>query len=218
MGNNYVYGYSGPPFNFLGHFCQSQQAAFNSWVNARTGNFPATQTFFQIRAAQLRRTAGVLEKFYSTLNDEKLAPTFVKATWQPGSNGWFGYTWRDDHLPMIAMADIKDYLQEPLQRQDEGVFQMNHIRTLIERQEDNAQKASISANRISELLTKITGYFSKQEYQAVLIEDQTDVYPAGSSQPRYRVHQFDVPTQYEQEQFARVAPGGTVQLKQTIQQ
>src|SRR5208283_2519239 len=145
-GNGYVYGYTGPPFNFLGHFSKTQQNAFNAWVRAREKSFPAIQQHFQIRAEQLRKTAGVLEQFYSTLNDETLAPTFKKTVWKPGSQGAFDYPYRDDQLPMIAMSQIKDYMKEQFQRQDESVFAMNYLRNIIEKTEDKAEKAFLAMN------------------------------------------------------------------------
>jgi hypothetical protein len=205
--NGYVYGYSGPPFNFLGNMSFSQQQAFNAWVRAREKNFAAIQQHYQIRAEQLRKTAGVLEQFYSTLNDESLSPTFKKAPWQPGPQGHFNYVFRDDQLPMVAMSQIKDYMREQFLRQDESVFAMNHIRNLIEKTEDKAEKAFLAMNptqfsndTVENLITRVNSYFSQPEYQAVLVNDQTDVYPKNSSQPRFRVHQLDAPTQWEIEQ------------------
>lgn len=214
-GNGYVYGYSGPPFNFLGHFSKSQQDAFNAWVRARESNFPAIQQHFQIRAAQLRKTAGVLEEFYSSLNDESLTPTFKKVPWKPGSQGHFDYPYRDDQLPMVTMYQIKDYMKEQFQRQDESVFAMNQIRNLIEKTEDRAEKAFLAANptqfydeTVEGLISRVNSYFSQPEYEAVLVNDQTDVYPTGTTQPRFRVNQLDAPTQWEIEQVTS-APAGT---------
>ena len=215
MGNGYVYGYTGPPFNWQGSFDTTQWNAFNTWVNARTGNFPAIQQFYQIRAACLRKTSGVLEKFYSTLNDEMLAPTFNKAPWKPGPQGHFNYPFRDDHLPSVTVGQIKLYMKEQFQRQDESVWTMNQMRNLIEKTEDNAEKAFLAVNptqwtneTIPTLIQRINGYFGSPEYEAVLLMDQTNVYPAGTTQPRFRVHQLDIPTQWEIEQNT-MAPAGT---------
>src|SRR5271154_3491948 len=215
MGNGFVYGYTGPPFNWQGSFDTTQWNAFNTWVNARTGNFPAIQQFYQIRAACLRKTSGVLEKFYSTLNDEMLAPTFNKAPWKPGPQGHFNYPFRDDHLPSVTVGQIKLYMKEQFQRQDESVWTMNQMRNLIEKTEDNAEKAFLAVNptqwtneTIPTLIQRINGYFGSPEYEAVLLMDQTNVYPAGTTQPRFRVHQLDIPTQWEIEQMTS-APAGT---------
>jgi len=213
--NGFVYGYTGPPFNFLGHMSFTQQQAFNTWVRAREKNFAPIQQHFQIRAEQLRKTAGVLEKYYSTLNDELLAPTFQKAVWKPGPQGHFDYPYRDDQLPMIAMYQIKDYMKEQFQRQDESVFAMNYIRNIIEKTEDKAEKASQAVNStqfsnqtVENIITTINGYFGSPEYEAVLVNDQTDTYPEGSKQPRFRVNQLDIPTQWEVEQISE-APAGS---------
>lgn len=214
--NGYVYGYTGPPFNFLGNFSTTQWNAFQGYVNSARLNLSAIQLHYQIRAAQQRKTAGVLEKFYSS-GSPSLAPTFTKAPWKPGPNGWFGYVQRDDHLPMVALSQIKDILRDQFQWQDEGVFQMNQLRNLIEKNEDKAQKAKEGTGNIATLITAINGYFAKPEYQAALVKDQTDVYPAGTTQPRFRVHQLDVPTQWEQEQHARATPGGSVDIKEKAQ-
>jgi hypothetical protein len=222
-GNGYVYGYTGPPFNFLGHFSKTQQNAFNAWVRAREKNFPAIQQHFQIRAEQLRKTAGVLDQFYATLNDESLAPTFNKKPWKPGPQGHFNYPFRDDQLPMVAMSQIKDYMKEQFQRQDESVFAMNYIRNVIEKTEDKAEKAfqamnatQFTNNTVENLITRINGYFSQPEYEAVLVNDQTDVYPAETTQPRFRVHQLDIPTQWEVEQMtsATAGTGKTVDIEE----
>lgn len=223
MGNGYIYGYTGPPFNFQGHFCTTQWNAFTAWVNARTGNFPAIQQFYQIRAAQLRKTSGVLEKFYSSVNDEKLSPTFNKQPWKPGPQGHFNYPFRDDQLPSVAVGQIKDYMKDQFQRQDEGVWAMNQMHNLIEKTEDRAEKAFLAMNptqwtneTIPTLIQRINGYFGMPEYEAVLVMDQTNVYPTGSTKPRFRVHQLDIPTQWEIEQntLAPAGTGATVDVKE----
>lgn len=230
--NPYTYAYSGPPFNWLGHVSESQWNAFQSWYNngvppspAPSGfttasdpdSWKATQQHYQIRAQQLRKTAGALEQFYATVNDEKLAATFAKAAWQPPTSGYTQYVNRDDQLPMVAMGQIKVFLKERLQRQDEAVFHMNHIRNVIEKTEDKAEYAADGASSVADLIAKINGYFALPEYSAVLVRDQSDVYPAGSKTPRYRVHELDSPTVWEMEQHGRVAPGDAVDLKEGAQ-
>ena len=64
------------------------------------------------------------------------------------------------------------------------------------------------SDTVSTLITRINGYFSLPEYEAVLVNDQQDVYPSGTTQPRFRVHQLDIPTQWEVEQ-ATSTPAGT---------
>ena len=230
--NPYTYAYKGPPFNWLGHASESQWNAFQSWYNNGVPPSPAPSGFttasdpdswtaikqhYQIRAQQLRKTAGALEQFYATVNDEKLAATFTKAAWQPPTSGYTQYVNRDDQLPMVAMGQIKVFLKERLQRQDEAVFHMNHIRNVIEKTEDKAEYAADGASSVADLIAKINGYFALPEYSAVLVRDQSDVYPAGSTTPRYRVHELDDPTVWELEQQGRVAPGDPVDLKEGAQ-
>lgn len=191
----YKYALPGPPFNFLGHFSNTQKVALEAWVNARLGYFANIQTFYQIRAEQLRKTAGLLEKFYATENDQTLKPTFQKEAWQPGPQGHFPYAFRNDVLPGVTMSNIKGALQPQLQRDDEGMFWMNHVRTLIERMEDDAQYASTAAADVKQWMADIDRMFSLPEYAAVLVQDQTDQY---KGEPRFRVHQLDQPTAWEQ--------------------
>ena len=215
----YRYAYSGPPFNWLGNFSKTQWDSFQTWYGGNpAGRWNGIKLHYQIRAQQLRKTAGALEQFYQTANDDKLSPTFGKAAWQPPTSGWFPYVQRDDQLPMVAMSSIKAYLKEQLQRQDDSVFHMNHVRNLIEKTEDKAQSANDASTGVPELIGQINGYFAIPRFSAVLVNDQTDVYPAGSSNPRYRVKQLDNPTQFEQEQVGRVAiPGDAVALKEEPQ-
>jgi hypothetical protein len=184
---------------------------------ANSGGSMTTQLHYQIRAQQLRKTAGALEQFYQTLNDDPLAPTFAKAAWQPPTTGYFQYAHRDDHLPMAAMGQIKTYLKDRLQRQDEAVFHMNHARNIIEKIEDKAQYQFDAKTQVPNLISQINGYFALPQYAPVLVKDQTDVYPANSTTPRYRVHELDNPTTWELEQHGRALPGGPVDLKETPQ-
>ena len=184
---------------------------------ANSGGSMTTQLHYQIRAQQLRKAAGALEQFYMTVNDEQLSTTFTKAAWQPASAGHFQYAHRDDHLPMVAMGKIKGYLKERLQRQDDSVFHMNHARNIIEKVEDKAQYQSDAMTQVPNLISQINGYFALPQYAPVLVKDQTDVYPAGSTTPRYRVHELDPPTIWEMEQHARAVPGGSINLKETPQ-
>jgi hypothetical protein len=130
---------------------------------------------------------------------------------------------------MVAMSQIKDYMKEQFQRQDEAVFAMNHLRNVIEKTEDKAEKAYQAMNptqfyneTVGSLLTRINSYFSSPEYEAVLVNDQTDVYPTGTTQPRFRVHQLDIPTQWEIEQmtltYGTTVTGPQVNIKEVADQ
>lgn len=211
----YRYAYSGPPFNFLGTFSETQKNAFKTWLNTRLSKFTDIEVFYQIRANNLRKTAGLLERYYSVAstsinNDEVLTPTFTKVEWQPGANGYFVPAPRNDHVPMVMVSQIKKYYQQQLNRQDESMFHMNHLRNLIEKAEDNAQYADDALTQIPVLLQGIEGLFAQPQYQAVLVKDQSDQY-LGS--PRFRVNPLDDPTPYELEQHNKSTPGAKVNLK-----
>jgi len=208
--SKFVYAYPGPPFNWLGTFSETQKNTFTAWLNARLNKFPDIQTFYQIRATNLRKTAGVLEMWFQTLNDEILAPTFNKVEWQPGPDTYFVPTPRGDHIPMVTVSRIKKLFKEQLDRQDESVFHMNHLRTIIEKTEDLAQFANDTASQIPILLQQIESLFAQPQYQAVLVKDQTDQY---LGEPRFRVHPLDTPTRYELEQHNRSTPGAPINLK-----
>jgi uncharacterized phage infection (PIP) family protein YhgE len=203
----YVYAYPGPPFNFLGTFSETQKNTFEAWLNARLSKFSSIQTFYQIRANNLRKTAGVLEQWYQTDNDEVLAPTFKKVEWQPGPNGYFVPTPRNDHIPMITVSAIKKLYKEQLDRQDESVFHMNHLRNLIEKTEDLAQYANDAITQTPQLIQQIESYFTQPQYQAVLVKDISDQY---AGQPRFRVNPLDAPTEWELEQHNRATPGAPI--------
>lgn len=189
----------------------------NASNTTNVGSVVTPQIHYQIRAQQLRKTAGALEQHYQTANDDNLAATFTKAAWQPPQSGYFQYAHRDDHLPMVAMGQIKSYLKDRLQRQDDSVFHMNHARNIIEKVEDKAQYQLDAKTQIPNLIAQINNYFSLPQYAPVLVKDQSDVYPAGSTTPRYRVHELDNPTVWELEQAGRALPGGPVNLKETPQ-
>lgn len=220
----YKYALPGPPFNFLGHFSQTQLGNLQTWVNARTGKLPAVQQHYQIRAQQLRKMAGALEQFAATVNDQKLITAFVKEAWQPGKDGQFNYAYRDDHIPMVNVSALKAYLQPMFQRDDELWFFINHIRTQIEKMEDAAQYANDAVNstsknitnsNVKQLMSNIAALFANPQYQAVLVNDQSDQYGAGDAAgPRFRVHQFDSPTQWELERANHSSPQTPIQIKE----
>jgi hypothetical protein len=226
------YAYAGPPFNWLGHFSLSQWQAMQGWISARQEDIPEVSTFHRIRAEQLRKTAGVLEQYYSSVYpdeegsyDEALAPTFQKPVWAPGPYGHFNQAVSDDHLPMVMVGRIKKGMQDMFQRHDDAVYYMNQVRCLIEKHEDLAQYASDFAKspaggtqtnprNLAGLISKINSYFSKPEYQTVLVDDvnQSNMY---EGQPYTRVNNADPPTQWELEQFNHSLPSDPIMLKDT---
>ena len=221
----FKYAYSHPPFNFLGRFTLSQWQSFQTWVAQRKDNFPAISQFHQIRAQQLRKTAGLLEQFYSTQNDQVLAPTFSKELFSPGANGHFSFPHDDDQVPMVMMTRIKTRFKEMLQRDEEAVFAMNQIRCLIEKQEDAAQvnhdfiqpsnsKTNDNPQTLQPLLDKINSLFSKPEYVSVLVDD-VNANNQYKGQPYYRVNQADAPTQWELEQMNHADANTPISIKET---
>jgi hypothetical protein len=206
------YTYPGPPFNWLGTFTTSQKNAFEAWVNTRTSNFAPIQTWYQIRAQQLRKAAGLLENYNQNYTADALQPTFLKPSWQPGPQGhWVGNP-RNDQFPMVAVSNIKGYMQPQFEADDEAMFFMNHLRTLIERNEDEAQYANEAAAAIKVDIANVESYFTQPQYQAVLVDDvnAANMY---NGQPFFRVNPLDAPTQFELEQHGRVKPGAPVNLK-----
>ena len=216
MGYPWAYAYAGPPFHWLGSFSMSQWQAFKAWANQRIGDVKDISTLHRIKAEQLRKTAGVLERYYSSVYPkeqgsygEKLAPTFQKAVWKPDEHGHFNYVPGDDQLPMVAVSRAKGQMKDMLQRHEDAVYLMNQVRCLIEKHEDWAQYASdfaqdppagsTAANPTSlqQILSKVDGYFGRPEYQHVLVDDTKLLY---KGQPYYRVHPADPPTQFELEQ------------------
>jgi hypothetical protein len=227
------YSYAGPPFHWLGNFALSQWQSFQKWVNNRTGDVAAISTFHRIRAEQLRKTAGVLEQYYSTVypedpasHDQSLAPTFKKPIWQPGQYGHFNYSVANDHLPMVMVSRIKKGVQPALERESDAVYYMNQVRCLIEKNEDAAQfsndflqdppadSSGSNPRTLTELLTKINTYFNKPEYQTTLIDDVN----AGNmykGQPYGRTSQADDMTQWELEQANHGQPDDPINIVDT---
>jgi hypothetical protein len=223
---SFKYAYPNPPFNFLGRFTLTQWNAFQAWVAAREQNFPGITQFYQIRAQQLRKTAGLLEQYYTTQNDQTLTPTFEKDLWSPGPNGHFNYAINnDDHIPMVMMSRIKTRMKDMFQRDEDAIFYMNQLRCLIEKNEDMAQynhnfaqTPPTTANNdnpytLQPLLTKINSLFSKPEYVSVLVDDvnAANMY---KGQPYFRVHQAETPTQWELEQMNHSSADTPIAIKE----
>ena len=193
----YKYALTGPPFNFSGNLSETQRDAFISWVDKQATTLSGVQTAHQMRAQSLRKTAGLLEKFYATSSQSSpdvLTPSFIKATWKPESTGHFAYAYRQDHVPAVTVDTMKQPFQSRLVKQDDAVFHMNFIRTMVERREDLAQYAHEAITETPKLVNKLNQLFGKPEYQATLAKDKTDLY---QGQPRFRVNQFDPPTPWE---------------------
>lgn len=187
------YVHQGPPFNFLGHFSETQLKAFEAWTTANGSKFSEIEVFYRARAQQLRKTAGLLEVFYAA-KATPLRPSFVKGEWRPDAAGHFLPTTRDDRLPADAMAVIKDRFQDQLAADDEAVFRMNLLRVRFESYEDLAQEAHDAPAVVSAKLKDVKRYFADPQYSGALVRDKSDLY---QGEPRYRVHPLDPPTAWE---------------------
>lgn len=204
-----------PPFNFTGHLCETQKKNFYKWLDKRTDWHPKIKEWYQIRAHQLRKTAGLLEEFYNTKHPdpdapEPMKPTFEKDAWKPGKDGHFTYQNRNDQVPSITVSRIKDRHLHMLQRDDEGMFWMNWLRNHIERHEDKANLHSEAPGVVASLRSELDAMFTKPEYQAVLVRNESELY---KGEPYFRVNPLDEPTIWEKEQFNH-SDKGRVEQKQ----
>jgi hypothetical protein len=188
-----TYAQTGPPFYFLGTLTETQRNAFTAWTSSQIATQPQVQLHHQVRAQQLRKTAGLLETYYAAAATP-LANTFTKAAWQPGPNGHWAPAQRNDHIPAMTVNKIKEHLRFRLETQDEGVFHMNHLRNQIEKQEDMAQYANQSTTEVPKLINRLNTLFTQPEYQACLVRDISDQY---QNQPRFRTFALDPPTPWE---------------------
>jgi hypothetical protein len=221
----YQYAYPGPPFHWLGNVSKTQWTTFKTWATQRKGDAASISLLHRIKAEQLRKTAGVMEQYYSSVypNEagsygETLAPTFQKTPWKPGTSGHFNYTYGDDQLPMVMVSRVKGNMKEMVQRHEDAVYTMNQIRCMIEKHEDTAQyindfvqdSTGVTNNpmTLTELLAKVDSYFTKSEYQNVLVND-TVLY---KRQPYFRVHPADLPTQWELEQANHSDPSVAISI------
>lgn len=219
MTSPYKYALPGPPFNFLGHMSQTQNDSLNTWITRNSPNQPLVMAWYQIRANQLRKSAGLLEKYYATeypdiSAPQPMFPSFQKAEWQPGPSGHFTYVNGNDQLSAVNMSKIKNYYQYMLQRDDEGMFWMNWLRNHIERHEDMANLHNDAEIQVPLLQAELTTMFGKNEYQNVLVDDiKTPVVGVNNTSipgPYFRVNQLDQPTAWELSQFSHLSSGAAI--------
>ena len=194
-----TYARIGPPFNFLGHMNESQRDSMLAWMEARKGNFEGGITqYYQIRAQQLRKSAGLLEYYYANYTDKTLdkpAPTFKKAVWEVGPSGHSLYTVGVDQSPAVVVSRMKEVYKEQLKPTEEAVFWMNWLRNTIEKQEDKAQKAAEAVSTVSINKGKLIAYFNDPAYSNNTLVRKSD-------EADFRVHQLDQPTAWELKQLS----------------
>ena len=183
----------GPPFHFQGTLTETQKGSLEKWIDGRKKNFEPITTFHQVRAHQLRKSAGLLEEFYKA---KGIAPSFSKEPWQPDVKGHFLPTVRDDYGPSVAVAAIKDRMQDQMAVDDDAQFRMNYIRTHIELHEDMAQEASEGSSHVDQHLADLNSCFGDPNYRGACVKDLTDTYEGG---PRFRAHPLDPPTAWERQ-------------------
>jgi len=159
----------GPPFNFMGHMTQPQRDSFYAWMSARSGNFTNITTFYQIRAQQLRKAAGLLENYYANVSSSKQTPSFQKVTWQPQNQLHTPYTLPSDQIPAEYVSRMKAVYKEQLQVDEEAVFWMNWLRNNIEKQEDKAQIAHEANDTVKTYQGELNTCFNDPAYERVLI-------------------------------------------------
>lgn len=198
----FKYARTSLPFDFLGHMSESQKKEFYAWMDKKKPKFTPIQEWWQIHAHRLRKTAGVLEKFYKEKAEDSVQPTFEKTSWSPHEQGHFNYVMGDDHIPGVTMSRLKNVYKFQLQVPEEGVFWMNWLRNHIEKYEDKAQFMKEATKTEAELRKELDGMFAQPAYEAVLVRDTTNTYKGES---KYRVHQLDPPTIFEKEQFSHMS-------------
>ena len=189
-----VYWRSSPPFNYLGTFNTTQRLALQDWVAKAETNLTLIGKFHQVRAQQLRKSAGLLEDFNLKVDPRAMTPSFVKAAWEGDPDGHIAPTLRDDHMPANVMVKVKERFREVLAHDDESMFRMNWLRTRIEAEEDRAQLAYDAKDATTADFTQLSSMFADNAYQAVLVRDQDDQF---QGEPRFRVHPLDLPTAWE---------------------
>lgn len=183
------------PFNFLGNFGEKQKETFYKWIDARTDRFPKIEEFWRIRAQVLRKTGGILEEFYKEKR-EGLKPFFQKDVWKPGPDGHFTPLNHPDLEPSEAVEDIKGVFLHQLQLDDEGVFFMDLLRTIVETSEDNAQYAREATDRVGKRKSDLDRMFTEDKYANTLVRDISD------PEHEVRVNPLEDPTDWELKLFS----------------
>jgi hypothetical protein len=154
----------------------TQKNTFYAWITRNNKNQVPAMTWYQIRANQLRKSAGLLERYYATeypdsSTPQPMTPSFIKDEWQPGPTGHVLYINGDDVIPSINVSHLKDYFKHMLQRDDEGMFWMNWLRNHIERHEDMANMHYDAAIAVPKLQGDLNTMFSSPEFENVLVDD-----------------------------------------------
>jgi hypothetical protein len=107
----------------------------------------------------------------------------------------------------VVVGELKDLYREQLKRDDEGMFQMGHVRTLIEKCEDNAQWAHEAKDTTAKLRAELDALFGSPSYQAVLVKKKDE--------GQFRTSQLDELTDREKKILSGNPAGPIQKIKET---
>jgi RecA-family ATPase len=178
------------PFNFLGTMTEKDKRDLNTWVVARYKYLADIKMFYQNRAAQLRRSSGLLNK---VLVSRGFNQTFKKEAMTEPKGGIRLLSDRDDRLPALLVSKVKENFRDMLQVEDEATFQMNNLCVLIEKMEDKAYMTSISEKDTKDVLVELDKLFSDPRFRDVLLAEN-DKY---EGEARFRIDSLQPRTAYE---------------------
>jgi hypothetical protein len=135
-----------------------------------------------------------------------MTPYWKKDVWQPGPGGNNRPSAGSDQASSVLVGEVKELLRDQLKRDDEAMFQMLHVRTLVEKFEDNAQYASTAPGDLKKLFAELHSMFGKPENQTILIDDKNDLY---QGKPRASLSVLDEPTPWEAFMTGDLLPGSS---------
>jgi len=176
------------PFDFLGVMTQDDLSALEEWLKQKTQYLSEMTSFHQMRSAQLRKTAGILEDFY-TEKEDPLSPSFVKGVFTPHPKGQKTLSIQDDTTPAICTGLIKERMQTLLEYEDDIVFRMNHVRAMIEAHEDEALDLQDAPAVIKANIQTLKSLFGRPEFVRTLVSK--------GDMDKYRTDPYTPPTETE---------------------
>lgn len=176
--------------DFLGTMTDKEKTQLSDWVNSHYTRLKSIQKFYKTRAAQLRRSSGLLNK---VMADKGIKQTFEKDLYKAPEGGIRLVPDGDDLAPAQITYQIKDYFRTMLQTGDDSVFQMNNLCALIEKMEDQVFYTSITVQEVNSLLDQLDKLFNDPYYAPVLVST-SDTF---NGEPRYRTDSLQPRTEYE---------------------
>lgn len=148
-------------FDFLGIMNQTQLDELVSWLDDRETTHREISEFWRMRSRQVRKTSGILERFYSS---KGISSTFKKEVHQVGKD-FFLPNFGDDVEPANRMTDIKTPIKAQLRVGDEANFWINHIAATIERCDDLAQEAIEAPEKIKSAISSLRTLFDDPRFR-----------------------------------------------------